>query len=44
MNKQIEKLILEALEMLLLFPEGGTLEKEKSLLRFKLNQAREKIK
>jgi len=38
-----EILILESLEMLLLFPESGTLEKEKSLLRFKLNQRRNKL-
>lgn len=44
MNKETEMLVLEALEMLLFFPEANCLEREKSLLRFKLNQRRNKLK
>ena len=43
MKSKNEALILEALEMLLIFPESRTLEREKSLLIFKINQARIKI-
>ena len=42
MDKKTELLILEALEMLLIFPEARSLEREKSLLIMKLNQQREK--
>lgn len=43
MNKKTELLILEALEMLLIFPESHNLEREKSLLIMKINQHREKL-
>jgi hypothetical protein len=43
MDNKTEMLILEALEMLLIFPESRTLQKEKSLLIFKLNQARSRL-
>jgi hypothetical protein len=43
MNEETELLILESLEMILLFPEPYALEKQKSILRLKLNQQREKL-
>ena len=43
MNSKNEALILQALEMLLICSETRELEREKSLLIFKINQARIEI-